>query len=148
MLENKIQEEIMEFLRVVEQNEGIQFDIQKSLNAAIANILMSFVFGKRYSTDDQEFVSCMDKIYENFRAMGTGAIIRFFPILRYLPGDLFKAKRSIKNGQFIKEIIQKYVAEHKTNFDGSESSDFIYAYLKEIRRRQKDNDTRSFDGKI
>ena len=64
--------------------------------------------------------------------------MNFIPILEHTPGDLFKAKKLV----FIRDLIGRFVAgqvEKQAKMrtgEEEECTNFIHAYLREIRKRE------------
>lgn len=60
------------------------------------------------------------------------------PILEHIPGDLFKVKKMLSNLDLIEGYIDSQVEKHaKMWAEGEEeSTNFIHAYLREIRKHE------------
>ena len=59
LLAEKIQQEVVEFLKGLENENGTSFDPSRLVHLSIANIICSVVFGKRCEHDDVFFLKCM-----------------------------------------------------------------------------------------
>lgn len=90
-LESKIVEEIEAYLPCLEEKNGEPFNIHALTQTSVANVLCSVVFGQRYEYKDERFTKLMEMFDANFKLMNP--ILNFFPFLKHLPGDPFKAKQ-------------------------------------------------------
>ena len=64
-------------------------------------------------------------------------IINFFPFLEHLPGDPFKWKKVLSNVVMINRFLERQVEKHaKVHTEEEESTDFIHAYIREIRKHE------------
>ena len=59
LLAEKIQQEVVEFLKGLENENGATFNPSHLVHLSIANIICSVVFGKRCEHDDVFFLKCM-----------------------------------------------------------------------------------------
>ncbi|TNN68838.1 Cytochrome P450 2K1 [Liparis tanakae] len=53
--EEKIIEEIQYLIKVFESHEGKPFNVTKSINYAVSNIISSIIYGSRFDYSDEEF---------------------------------------------------------------------------------------------
>ena len=75
------------------------------------------------------------------RGFGTGvgsALVNFLSYLEYLPGDLFKVKKVLSNVKLVKDMfLQPQIDRHQATYrEGEEATDYIYAYLREMKKQQ------------
>ncbi|XP_048237111.1 cytochrome P450 2D26-like [Haliotis rufescens] len=150
ILEDAIQEELSFFLQAIHECVHTDFNCNRVLNNAVANIISSVVSGKRFEYTDPLFVKFMKCLDENIRNIGTANVLNVLPIVRYLPGDLFKFKQTLRNISMIdKEIIRPFIEDNRNNYDDSNVTNFTSAYIKAIqRRRQEGQDTNMSDGNL
>ncbi|KAL8615481.1 hypothetical protein ACOMHN_053817 [Nucella lapillus] len=135
-VEDKVQEELKAFCQVLDDTHGADFDPGHPLQTAIANIICSIAFGKRFEYDDPIFVNFLEIFDENMGLAGGTALLNFFPFLQYLPGDSFKSHKMLKNVDFVQGYLRQWLDNHQKRFDPSNISDFIDAYLNEIDKRR------------
>ena len=92
-LEEKIQEEAWYMCEEMAKNSGKPFSVQVIFMQAVSNIICSVCFGQRFSYMDQEFQELLDMINGFFGLNMFFIPINFYPVLRFLPGDLFGMKK-------------------------------------------------------
>ena len=137
ILAEKIQLEVMEFLKGLESENGTAFDPHCLIHRSIANIIFSVLFGKRYEHGDPSFLKCIVAVESSMRDAGRdAAILNFLPFLRFLPGDLFHLKRADKNGVVVDSFHKNIYNEHMKNYDENCVNDFISAYRREIKKKE------------
>ncbi|XP_076444460.1 vitamin D 25-hydroxylase-like [Babylonia areolata] len=135
--EDKVQEELRAFCQVLDDTNGADFDPGHALQTAIANIICSIAFGKRFQYDDPIFVRFLEIFEENMGLAGGTALLNFFPFLHSLPGDLFKSRKMLRNVDFVQGYLRQWLDNHQKRFSRDNVSDFIDAYLDEIVKRQE-----------
>ncbi|XP_048253650.1 cytochrome P450 2U1-like [Haliotis rufescens] len=143
IMENKIHEEVSQFLEAFEAERGQGFDCKRLVNNAVSNVVCSTMFGKRFEYTDPLYVTFLKAIDDIFADLGAAAVSNVLPIVRFLPGDLFKFKKTMRNMDTITTLlIDPMIKEHLQNHDDDNVDDFIHAYIKEMRlRKDKQEDT-------
>lgn len=137
VLAEKIQEEIGYFLKAVESENGQTFDPNPVVHLSVANIICSLTFGKRYEHGDSVFLKYLATVEKGMKDIGrSGALLNFFPILRFLPGDLFGMKSLVETRDYSDIMYINSIEEHKQNYDEHHAGDFIDVYLREIKKRE------------
>ena len=137
ILEFKIQEEMAIFIEELAKLNGAPTDVRHILETSVCNILSSIVFGKRFENDDPKLVKYLQIVNEIFTST---PMLNFFPFLRFLPGDLFKVKRITRGIETIQQELFKASIEHHISAydeDDDDTNDFISAYIKEIKKKEK-----------
>ena len=105
LLAEKIQQEVVEFLKGLESENGTSFNPIHLVHRSIANIICSVVFGKRCEHDDVFSLKCLAALESNIRDVGGDTtILNFMPFLRFLSGDLFHLKRVNRNASLVKSF--------------------------------------------
>lgn len=132
LVEGRISEEISCFVNLLEENVEAPFDISLPIHTSISNVICSFILGKRFEHGDQTFQDYINRLLANYRAAGATAALNYLPFLDYLPGDLFKFKRTLHNILYIVDFIRTIVQDHMKTFDPSNVRDFIDAYVKRV----------------
>ncbi|XP_046558209.1 cytochrome P450 2J6-like [Haliotis rubra] len=143
IMEDKIHEEISQFLEAFEAEQGQGFDCKRLVHNAVSNVICSTVFGKRFEYTDPLFITFLKAMDENAANVGVAGVLNVLPIVRFLPGDLFKFKKTMQNVEKIESLlIDPMTEEHLKNHDDDNVDDFIHAYIKEMRlRKAKQEDT-------
>ncbi|XP_035317225.1 cytochrome P450 2K6 isoform X1 [Cricetulus griseus] len=116
--------------------KGKPFEIKKVLNASVANVIVSVLFGKRFDYQDPQFLRLLTLIGENVKLIGSSRIVLFnmFPVLGFL---LRSHKKVLRNRDEIFSVIRMTLLEHHQNLDKNDPRSFIDAFL---LRQQEEND--------
>lgn len=147
ILAEKIQLEVVEFLKSLESENGTTFDPHCLVYHSIANIVSSVVTGKRYEHGDPFFWKCMAALESNIRDVGRDTtILNFMPFLRFLPGDLFHMKRVYKNSVVVDSFCNDIYKEHTKGYDENCVNDFIYAYIREMKKKESLGEETTLNG--
>ncbi|XP_071108290.1 cytochrome P450 2C23-like [Haliotis cracherodii] len=140
ILQVKVNEESASFLDEIAGMKGKKFDFRDLIHTAVANIITSIVLGKRFVYGDQFFKDLTAKIDENLQSVGATAGLNFIPLARYIPGDPFKFKRTLANlAFFVNNLTKPSMDEHLKEYDESNIDDYISAYIREIKRKEREN---------
>lgn len=107
------------------------------LSNAIANIICSVTFGKRYEYDDAEFHKFLSVIYDFFKLVGEGGLFLIIPALAYIPFGI--PKKIIENINCYRDFAWKIFEEHEKTLDESNVRDLVDAYLLRIKNNQNVN---------
>ncbi|XP_071088224.1 cytochrome P450 2U1-like [Haliotis cracherodii] len=146
IMEDKIHEEISQFLEVFETERGQGFDCTRLVQNAVSNVICSTMFGKRFEYTDPRFITFLKAIDENFANVGAAGVLNVLPFLRFLPGDLFKFKKMMRNIDTIKsQLVDSMIKEHLQKHDDDNVDDFIHAYIKEMRLRKETQENTTLD---
>ncbi|QQP31419.1 Cytochrome P450 CYP3029A1 [Caligus rogercresseyi] len=99
-------------------------EIGTDLNVSVSNIVWSTISGQRASPDDR--------------------ILLFMPwLLNYLPESLFNIDIMSKLREKTFSYIENIISEHQAlDPEGSQDSDLVYAFLKEMRLRKESSFTK------
>ena len=62
--------------------------------------------------------------------------VNLFPILRFVPGDVFRVQECTDQNHMVREGIQKYIDEHNATLNEDDVRDFIDAYLLDIKHHK------------
>ncbi|XP_071112705.1 cytochrome P450 2U1-like [Haliotis cracherodii] len=146
VMEDKINQEIAEFVAAVEDEKGQGFDIKRLVHNAVSNVICSTVFGKRFEYTDPLFVTFLTAMEENFENTTASGLLNIFPLVRFMPGDPFRFKKTMNNIDIVDNLlIDPSIKDHINNHDDDNLDDFIHVYLKEMRLRQQKQDTTTLD---
>eukprot|EP00058_Branchiostoma_floridae_P027795 XP_002613286.1 hypothetical protein BRAFLDRAFT_118705 [Branchiostoma floridae] len=92
-IEEKIREEAIRLRNRVAEYEGKPIDIAHGINVAVANVICSMTFGKRYDYEDETFRELSEAVVTIMSELGAGQIISVFPLLRFVPGGQYLNSR-------------------------------------------------------
>ncbi|XP_067675745.1 cytochrome P450 2U1-like [Haliotis asinina] len=146
IMEDKIHEEIAQFVLAIEEQKGQGFHIDRLAQNAVSNIICSIVFGKRFEYTDPVFVKFLKAMDDFFKYSAVTGILSVFPFVRYLPGDPFKFRKVMDSIDLVKNLlINPSIKNHLKDHDEENRDDFIHVYLKEMRRRQQKQETTTLD---
>lgn len=145
-MQNRILEEVEYFLTEVDKFSGKPFDIRPLISKAIGNGISTVVFGKRFEHSDptsSELIRLLNGFIEGDTLQSP---INSFPILKYLPGDLFGCNKFMRDFARVFEIQKMIVDEHRASFDEMDIRDFIDCFLLEQMKRNKAGENHTFTG--
>ncbi|XP_039590490.1 cytochrome P450 2J2-like [Polypterus senegalus] len=137
-LESTIQEESRCLLEAIMEKKGLPFDPHLLLNNAVANIISSVIFGRRFEYSDTRFQKLLDEIFEALYLDGSvwGQLYNAFPtVMKRLPGrhnDIFR------NYKKVVAFLRQQIQTHRDNWEPSEPRDYMDSYFAEIIKRQDD----------
>ncbi|KAL8604729.1 hypothetical protein ACOMHN_017688 [Nucella lapillus] len=138
VLAEKIQEEVGHFIQAVENLEGKPADLNHLTTVSVSNNICSIVFGKRFEYDDPVFAMYLNNLEENVKKLSGAAIINFFPFLEFLPCDPLGVRKILSNVQLIEDkFFQPIIDKHWDTFPQDEATDFIYAYMREMKKKEQ-----------
>ena len=128
--EGNITDEAKTLVDVMCQYNGTAFSPHMLLGNCVSNVTCAVVFGKRYEHSDPEFNRLLIMINDQVEKAGSGGLILFIPILRYIfPSQYDDIVSNLLNfNSFCKTITE----EHECVFDKSNIQDIIDVFLNEI----------------
>ncbi|XP_022106868.1 cytochrome P450 2J6-like [Acanthaster planci] len=124
--EDKIRREAEQLIREYGAFEGVPFDPKPKLGNAVANVICSVIFGKRYEYSDREFTRLQGLLGRNVELLGAGGAVNFFPGLRHLP--FLAVDEVLSNSEEILNFLENIINSNDTAH-GDGSSKFTDAYL-------------------
>ena len=138
LLAEKIQEEVTCYLEKLLKMRGEPVNLQHFTRVSVSNVISSIIVGKRFSHEDpryKETVASLMRVAESSRG---ATAINFLPFLKYIPGDLFQAKKIQVNMTNVKDLLVEIVSEIEgTAVTGNQrynNANFISSY----RRKQQE----------
>jgi cytochrome P450 family 2 subfamily J len=138
ILAEKIQEEVSAYVDFLASKKGQPVDIKIFNTISSSNIICSIIIGHRFEYDDSEFQKMIGHLNSLALEQTNTSLINFISWLKYLPGDLFKAKKLTRSTIAIFQMLQKFVREKGCNTVESEDAEhFIQAYQVERNKKQK-----------
>ncbi|XP_032319117.1 cytochrome P450 2K6 [Camelus ferus] len=139
--EDTIIEECQHLIQYFESYRGKPFESKTEMNAAVANVMVSVLFGKRFDHQDAQFMRHITMIGEIIKLFGTPSIALFntFPILGFL---LRSHKTVLRSRDELFSFIRTFINHHH-KFDKNDPRCFIDAFL--VRQQEeKDKSTDNF----
>ncbi|XP_015676190.1 cytochrome P450 2K6-like [Protobothrops mucrosquamatus] len=133
-IEDKIIEECSVLTKTIKTYAGKPFEVTTIMTAAVSNIIVSILFGKRYDYEDATFLRLMNIISENIRLSGSPniSLYNMFPTLGFLLGF---HKRVMNNRKEFHDFIQSTFIEYLKKLDENDQRSFIDSFL--IRQREE-----------
>ncbi|KAK9411042.1 cytochrome P450 2K1-like [Crotalus adamanteus] len=136
IIEDKISEECNVLTKTFETYEGKPFDPATILNAATANIIVSFLLGKRFEYEDATLLRLLELIKENLHLAGTPGVLVYnvFPKLGFLLGA---RKKIMKNRKEFHDFLRATFLENLKEFDENNQRSFFDAFLLQQKEENK-----------
>ncbi|KAM6084791.1 cytochrome P450 2K4-like [Theristicus caerulescens] len=134
-IEDRVVEEYGCLADIIEAQKGKPLEMTLMMNAAIANVIVSILLGKRYDYEDPTFKRLLSLVNENIRIFGTPSVSMYniFPLLGFLLKD---HKIFIQNVKEINAFIKVTFIEHLKALDRNDQRSFIDTFLV---RQQEEN---------
>lgn len=137
ILAEKISTEVEFDLEHLSQFVGQPTDISKLTCISTANNICSIVVGQRFQYDDVQMQDIMSKLAVFVGAIGTNSIVNFFPVLKYLPGDLFHARQLASSAKTVSDIFrEKYLQVQSNDNSEEENTDSFIAVYRKTRSQK------------
>ncbi|NXJ13791.1 CP2K6 protein, partial [Odontophorus gujanensis] len=134
-IEDHVVEEYGYLTDIIESQKGKPFEMSQMMNAAITNVIVSILFGKRFDYEDPTFKRLMSLMNENMKLFGSPSmsLYNLFPILGCFLKDTKSFLQNVKEfNDFIKVTFSKYLKV----LDRNDQRSFIDAFLV---RQQEEN---------
>ncbi|XP_015746777.1 cytochrome P450 2C15-like, partial [Python bivittatus] len=133
-IEDKITEECSVLMKTITTYAGKPFEVTTVMTAAVSNIIVSILLGKRYDYEDPTFLRLLKLMNENIRLSATPSILLCdsFPMLGFLLGS---HKILINNRKEVHDFIQATFIEHLKDLDENDQRSFIDSFL--VRQREE-----------
>lgn len=132
--EKDIAEESKHLMNKIRTLNGEPFNPTHLMCNAVANVICSVTFGKRYEYEDTKFKRMMeyiDLILE--RQIENAVLTETCPLLVHMPiGPINTFKNYLLQ---YRQCIRDVIEDHRKTFDNKHLRDFIDAYFEEINRK-------------
>ncbi|XP_078096813.1 cytochrome P450 2K1-like [Mustelus asterias] len=140
-IEDKIIEETEFLIKMFDSYKGQSFNATIKLNAAVANIICSILFGDRFDYEDERFVGILKRLSENIRLAGSPMVQLYnaFPFLGFLPGS---HKTFFSNTEENIAYLKTLFINHHQNLDENDLRSFIDAFM--LRQQQESHNPNSY----
>lgn len=138
LLAGKIQEEVGCYVNYLASMNGNPTDINVITNISTCNIICSILIGRRFEYDDKGLQTLMRKLGTLVMDSKNLGLINFIFWLRYIPGDVFKAKRIAANRRAIFSELMKFIDEKKRHVvDSDDICNLIDGYIVERNKKRE-----------
>ncbi|NXG44851.1 CP2K6 protein, partial [Psilopogon haemacephalus] len=127
-IEERIVEEYGYLADTIGSQEGKPFDASKMLNAAVANIIVSILLGKRFDYKDSRFLRLQELTNESMRLAGKPLVTLYniFPQVGFL---LRANKTLLQNRNEFHAFVETTFLEYLKTLDKNDQRSFIDAFL-------------------
>ncbi|XP_060086885.1 cytochrome P450 2K6-like [Heteronotia binoei] len=143
-IEDRIVEECRFLIQKFESFEGKPFETTTIMNAAVANIIVTILLGKRFDEyEDPTFLRLLNMVNENTQLFGSPSVMLYnmFPALGFLSGG---RKTVLKNRDELFAFIQATFVEHLKELDVNDQRSFIDAFLTQQQEEKNKNQSNEF----
>ncbi|NXC11113.1 CP2K1 protein, partial [Orthonyx spaldingii] len=140
-IEDRIVEEYGHLADTIASQEGKPFDASNIINAAVANIIVSILLGKRFDYKDSRFGRLIQLTNESMRLAGKPQIMVYnlFPYL----GFLLRANKTIlQNREEFHDYLQATFVENLKNLDKNDQRNLIDAFL--VKQQEEKSTTNGY----
>ncbi|KAM9616706.1 cytochrome P450 2K1-like isoform 1-T1 [Morphnus guianensis] len=140
-IEDRIVEEYGYLADSIVAQEGKPFDGSKMINAAVANIIVSILLGKRFDCKDSRFVRLIHLTKENVRLAGKPLVTMYntFPQLGFL---LRANKILLQHRDEFHAYLQVTFVERLKTLDKNDQRNFIDAFL--VKQQEEKSTTNGY----
>ncbi|XP_049675298.1 cytochrome P450 2K6-like [Accipiter gentilis] len=140
-IEDRIVEEYGYLADSIMAQEGKPFDGSKMINAAVANIIVTLLLGKRFDCKDSRFVRLIDLIKENVRLAGKPLVTIYntFPQLGFL---LRANKILLQHRDEFQAYLEATFIERLKTLDKNDQRNFIDAFL--VKQQEEKSTTNGY----
>ncbi|XP_029892934.1 cytochrome P450 2K6-like [Aquila chrysaetos chrysaetos] len=140
-IEDRIVEEYGYLADSIVAQEGKPFDGSKMINAAVANIIVSILLGKRFDCKDSRFVRLIHLTKENVRLAGKPLVTMYniFPQLGFL---LRANKILLQHRDEFHAYLEVTFVERLKTLDKNDQRNFIDAFL--VKQQEEKSTTNGY----
>ncbi|KAL6463561.1 hypothetical protein MHYP_G00279520 [Metynnis hypsauchen] len=135
-----IQQECLFLCDAIQEEMGCPFNPHLIISSAVANVIASLVFGKRFDYEDADFRNLLHLSAESALLAGSPLVRLYdtFPsLMKHFEGP---HTTILANYSKILGFLKKQIEKHKKDWDPFNHSDFTDIYIGEIDKRRKDAD--------
>ncbi|KAM8953988.1 cytochrome P450 2K1-like isoform 2-T2 [Pelodytes ibericus] len=129
LMEEKISEECDSLVEVFKSFKGKPFENVVLINAAIANIIVSMLLGKRFEYSNSTFIKLMNLINESVKVYASPMVLLFnaYPsLIRWFPGS---HKTLFKNSLAMRRFLKEHFIKSRDQLDVNDQRNIIDAFL-------------------
>ncbi|XP_070616814.1 cytochrome P450 2K6-like [Erythrolamprus reginae] len=133
-MESRIAEECNVLVKKFESYKGKPFEFRRIMTAAVGNIIVSILLGKRYDYEDPRFIKLLSLATENASLMGSPGVqlYNMFPMFGFLFGA---RKKAVQNRRELNAFVNENLIQCLNILDENDTRNFIDSYL--VQQQQK-----------
>ena len=146
VLEQTIHSEVLILLKLFRARSQA-FDPGDLIYVSVSNVINALSFGGHFKHDDSRYKEMIKKVSENFANVGLSGIGFFIPGLVHLPGDMLKIKQTLKNAEDVYSFLREFSIEHLQNYDENNIDNFTSAFIKEMKKQERLQETSTYTSK-
>ncbi|RUS78501.1 hypothetical protein EGW08_013748 [Elysia chlorotica] len=136
MLADKVHEEVEICVDKLAELDGEPVDLQHVARVSVSNVICNITVGKRFGHDDPRFKGTVESLMRVAESSRGATAINFLPFLKYIPGDMFKAKQIGDNMNRVKDLLVEIVSEIESTAGAKANEDREGNYVFSYRRRE------------
>ncbi|GAV05746.1 hypothetical protein RvY_15827 [Ramazzottius varieornatus] len=129
----------------IAQSNGEPYDPFSALSAAVANVICTLCWGRRYDASDKVFQQILVNNGVVAEYLAQAGPLLSYPVLRFVPGKLKQGwERFVEVIRSTKAFQKAIIEEHKKEYQGDEPRDYIDAFFKQQRKVGTEEENRIF----
>ncbi|XP_072529633.1 cytochrome P450 2J2-like [Salminus brasiliensis] len=135
-----IQQECIFLCEAIQEKKGLPFNPHSAINSAVANVIASLVFGKRFDYDATDLLNLLHLTEEATLLAGSplARLYDAFPsLMKRFKGPHTKI---LDNYAKLMGFLKKRIETHKKDWDPFSHRDFADVYIGQIDKQRKDRD--------
>uniref|UniRef100_H2ZLZ4 Uncharacterized protein n=1 Tax=Ciona savignyi TaxID=51511 RepID=H2ZLZ4_CIOSA len=141
-IETRISEIAQDMVKELDTLDGKPTNVKMIVGTSVANVICSIVFGKSFEHNDPAFRKVVKANFNSWsdpKHSGNKSMMMLFPFLRHIQPFKESFKYSLDVHQDIVDFNRKEIEEHIENLDENEPSDYIDAFLIEMKKHSPDD---------
>ncbi|XP_062998806.1 cytochrome P450 1A5-like isoform X2 [Elgaria multicarinata webbii] len=138
LLEEHISKEADHLIQKLQEvmHEKKRLDPYRYLVISVANVICAMCFGKRYTHENQEFLSIVNESEKFVEVVASGAPADFIPVLQLLPGNSMKTFKEFN--QRFSTFLMNNVKEHYETFSKDSIRDITDSLIDQSQEKKLD----------
>ncbi|GFR68723.1 cytochrome P450 2J6 [Elysia marginata] len=138
VMAERIRVEADYLLATIEKSQGEATDISNLVMVCVTNVICGVSFSKRFDHEDDKIIQWLGFVKRLFELLGSSAVINFFPVLKYVPGDPLRYKELKSTLQKMRTTIVEWTEKEKRTVNISDEAfeDVVQAFLTEAERKK------------
>ncbi|NXC48134.1 CP2K6 protein, partial [Penelope pileata] len=135
VIEDRVVEEYGYLADLIQSQKGKPIEMTSMMNAAVANVIVSILLGKRFDYEDSTFKRLISLMNENIRLFASPSVTLYnvFPILGFFLKD---HKTFLENMKELNDFVKVTFTDYLKVLDRNDMRSFIDAFLV---RQQEEN---------
>ena len=135
--EDQIENESSYLIKKIASFNGKQFDPNHTLVNAVANVICSIVFGKRYEYTDSKFKKLLEIGTLFVKLTQRMLLFIFLPVFAYLPVGKRMIQKGNSCGYQMADFVGEIIKIHRNDLNPCCRRDLIDAYLNELKQNER-----------